>query len=55
MGPMKIKTIISVIIIFSVLFFSCTPVKYNCGTQGQHKTRIKNSKKMAPSMMNKYD
>lgn len=52
---MKIKTIISIIIIFSVLFFSCTPVKYNCGTKGQHKTRIKNSKKMAPSMMNKYD
>ena len=51
---MKIKIIIS-IIIFSIIFFSCTPTQYNCGTKGQHKTRIKNSKKMAPSMMNKYD
>jgi len=33
-----------------IILISCSP-KTNCGTKGQHKARIKNSKKMAPSMM----
>lgn len=54
MSKNKINTITAIAwtIVLSVLLFQCTPVKNNCGTKGQHKTRAKNSKKMAPRMMN---
>jgi len=42
----------SIVIGVFLLFTNCTTSKNNCGTEGQHKSRIKNSKKMAPSMMN---
>jgi len=45
-------SLISYMIIISILFVSCTPTKTNCGTKKQHKNRINNSRKMAPSMMN---
>lgn len=45
------QALIWVIMVFFILA-SCTPVKNNCGTTKQHKIRMNNTKKMAPSMMN---
>jgi len=48
----KITPIIVIIwsVVISILLFSCTPVKNNCGTKKQHKARFEKTKKMAPSM-----
>lgn len=39
-------------VVVSVLLFSCTPAKNNCGTKKQHKARVNKTKKMAPFMAN---
>ena len=54
MNNRKINIIVLLVwaIVISILFYTCTPVKNNCGTKKQHKTRFNNTKKMAPSMMN---
>ncbi len=47
-----ITTAIAWAAVVSILVFSCVPAQNNCGTKKQHKTRINNTKRMAPSMMN---
>ena len=44
--------LISYVVVISILFVSCNTTKTNCGSKKQHKNRINNSSKMAPSMMN---
>ena len=52
MNKVKYISLFLWVLILSLIIFSCTPVKNNCGTKKQHKIRMNNTKKMAPSMMN---
>ena len=53
MNNKKISLLTSTVWLTALAFLlmACSP-KTNCGTKKQHKARIHNSKKMAPSMMN---